>query len=175
MGPLGFEPRTKGFTLPRGFPRAWTISSPSSALRAAGRVRDAEPCHQGHCSPQVVSAPSGSAPPARLRIAIGASRRKVSLNSSRPLRGLPREGTSFDESPALTAVLQAQTRRFYRIEPVAVRRTAAAEAAGATPLLSPPERTSRSTDVRRRLRDVLRRRSRSGTPGRRRRESSRST
>jgi hypothetical protein len=33
---------------------------------------------------------------------------KVSLNSSRPLHAFPREGTSHDESPALTAVLQAQ-------------------------------------------------------------------
>ena len=35
-------------------------------------------------------------------------RPKVSLNSSRPLHAFPREGTSHDESPALTAVLQAQ-------------------------------------------------------------------
>ena len=33
---------------------------------------------------------------------------KVSLNSSRPLHAFPREGTYQDESPALTAVLQAQ-------------------------------------------------------------------
>jgi hypothetical protein len=33
---------------------------------------------------------------------------KVSLNSSRPLRALPRAGTYIDESPALTAVLQAR-------------------------------------------------------------------
>ena len=39
------------------------------------------------------------------------ARSKVSLNSSRPLRAFPREGTFFDESPALTAVLQAQPRR----------------------------------------------------------------
>jgi hypothetical protein len=42
VGPLGFEPRTKGFTLPRGFPREWTISSPAAG---AGRVRDARACH----------------------------------------------------------------------------------------------------------------------------------
>jgi len=35
---------------------------------------------------------------------------KVSLNSSRPLRALPRAGTYIDESPALTAVLQARQR-----------------------------------------------------------------
>jgi len=33
---------------------------------------------------------------------------KVPLNSSRPLRALPRAGTYIDESPALTAVLQAR-------------------------------------------------------------------
>ena len=29
MGPVGFEPTTKGFTLPRCFHREWTISSPA--------------------------------------------------------------------------------------------------------------------------------------------------
>ena len=56
-----------------------------------GRVRDALACHQGrspmHGSPQVVSAPSGGAPPAWLRIAAGQLQLKsaaaVSLNSSR--------------------------------------------------------------------------------------------
>jgi hypothetical protein len=66
------------------------------------------PVIKGARSPQVVSAPSGGAPPARLRVAMGAPRPKVSLNSSRSLRALPHEGTVFDESPALTAVLQAQ-------------------------------------------------------------------
>ena len=42
VGPLGFEPRTKGFTLPRRFRREWTISSPSAC---AGRVREALACH----------------------------------------------------------------------------------------------------------------------------------
>src|SRR6478735_12690176 len=36
---------------------------------------------------------------------------KVSLNSSRPLRRFPCAGTYIDESPALTAVLQAQPAR----------------------------------------------------------------
>jgi hypothetical protein len=58
-------------------------------------------------SSQVVSAPSGSALPAWLRVAIGRQYQKVSLNSSRPLHGFHREGTIFDESPALTIVLQA--------------------------------------------------------------------
>ena len=34
VGPLGLEPRTKGFTLPRRFRREWTISSP---MKGAGR------------------------------------------------------------------------------------------------------------------------------------------
>jgi hypothetical protein len=42
---------------------------------------------------------------------MSAWRSKVSLNPSRPLRAFPREGTFIDESPALTAVLQAQPRR----------------------------------------------------------------
>ena len=46
MGPLGFEPRTKGFAWPRRFRRARTISSPAAAT-AVG-VRDALACHQGH-------------------------------------------------------------------------------------------------------------------------------
>jgi hypothetical protein len=41
MGPLGFEPRTKGFAVPRDFPRERTISSPSRvpnerSVRAVG-------------------------------------------------------------------------------------------------------------------------------------------
>src|SRR6266480_2599022 len=40
MGPVGFEPTTKGFTWPRRFRREWTISSPvRSRLRVW--VRDA--------------------------------------------------------------------------------------------------------------------------------------
>ena len=35
MGPVGFEPTTKGFTLPRSFLREWTISSP---VHKAARV-----------------------------------------------------------------------------------------------------------------------------------------
>ena len=41
-------------------------------------------------------------------------RPKGSLNSSRSLRALPREGTVLDESPALTAVLQAQRVELYQ-------------------------------------------------------------
>jgi len=59
-------------------------------------------CHEGHLgrrsrasatSPQVVSAPSAGVPAARLRIAMSTGGSKVPLNSSRPLRAFPREGT----------------------------------------------------------------------------------
>ncbi len=99
VGPLGLEPRTKGFTRPRRFRWEWTISSPPILSRSG--VRDALACHQAHCSAQVVSAPSGGVPPTWLRVAIGRTV-KVSLNSSRPLRTLRCEGTIRDESPALT-------------------------------------------------------------------------
>jgi hypothetical protein len=71
VGLVGFEPTTKGFTFSHRFRQAWTISSPSAC---AGGVRDALACHQGRCSPQVVSAPSGGAPPAWLRVANGSCR-----------------------------------------------------------------------------------------------------
>ena len=54
-------------------------------------------------------------------------RSKVSLNSSRPLRAFPREGTFLDESPALTAVLQAQPGR---IVPSSAARRAGTRAGG---------------------------------------------
>jgi hypothetical protein len=69
------------------------------------------PVIKGTTSPQVVSAPSSGAPPARLRIA-------MSPRACTRLEGFPEfiPSTSrvsarrhlFDESPALTAVLQAQ-------------------------------------------------------------------
>jgi hypothetical protein len=99
LGPVGFEPTTKGFTSPRRFHREWTISSPAPGhAMCMGRgvwVRDARACYQGRFSPQVVSAPSAGVPAARLRIAMSAARSKVSLNSSRPLRAFPREGTIY--------------------------------------------------------------------------------
>ena len=39
LGPLGFEPRTKGFTWPRRFRRARTISSPAAVPAAWGAGR----------------------------------------------------------------------------------------------------------------------------------------
>ena len=88
VGPPGLEPGTKGFALPGCFHPERTISSPSAL---AGGVRDALACHQGHCSPQVVSAPSGGVPPAWLRIAAGqpAAAAAVSLNSSRSRPVIP--------------------------------------------------------------------------------------
>jgi hypothetical protein len=106
VGPEGFEPSTKGFTLPRSFPREWTISSPAPA-RARARVREALACHQGH------SKPSGSL----------CTFRRCTAGSAQGCHGHAPEGfpeffpsTSrvtarrhlVDESPALTAVLQAQ-------------------------------------------------------------------
>jgi hypothetical protein len=46
VGPPGFEPGTKGFTLSDCFQSARTISSPSALWRAGG-VRDALACDQG--------------------------------------------------------------------------------------------------------------------------------
>jgi hypothetical protein len=37
VGLLGFEPRTKGFTFPKRFRPAWTISSPSVVRLPVGR------------------------------------------------------------------------------------------------------------------------------------------
>ena len=71
---------------------------------ATAGVRDALACYQGHSSPQVVSAPSGGVPPARLRVAIGRTV-KVSLNSSRSRSHLSMRRHLFDESSALTVEL----------------------------------------------------------------------
>src|SRR6185437_9408094 len=42
LGPVGFEPTTKGFTRSRCFHQAWTISSPAHST--CGWVRDARAC-----------------------------------------------------------------------------------------------------------------------------------
>ena len=39
MGPVGFEPTTKGFTWPRRFRREWTISSPVHQVARVGAGR----------------------------------------------------------------------------------------------------------------------------------------
>src|SRR6516162_1103064 len=128
MGPVGFEPTTKGFTLPRRFRREWTISSPAhqanhpAKFRARLAARRKISWGPGRCvwvreAPSLLSRalePSGSLCTFR-RCTDGSAQgchgprgSKVSLNSSRPPHAFPREGTSHDESPALTAVLQAQ-------------------------------------------------------------------
>ena len=128
MGPVGFEPTTKGFTLPRRFRREWTISSPAHQANHPAKFRSRQPARReisrwpGWCvwvrdAPSLLSRalePSGSLCTFR-RCTDGSAQgchgprgSKVSLNSSRPLHAFPREGTSHDESPALTAVLQAQ-------------------------------------------------------------------
>ena len=108
LGPLGFEPRTKGFTLPRCFHQEWTISSPVHVAMRVGAgcscllLRALQPpgslCTFHQCT-------GGSAQDCHEACAS-----KVSLNSSRPLRTFPHEGTFIDESPALTTVLQARHR-----------------------------------------------------------------
>src|SRR5690606_14117347 len=101
VGPTGREPGTKGFAYSGGFPSARTISSPF--VETSG-VRDARACDQGHCSPQVVSAPSDGVPPAWLRVVTVRARRaaEVSLNSSRSRARVTARRHLFDESPALT-------------------------------------------------------------------------
>ena len=79
---------------------------------STGRVRDAR------CLSSRALQPSGSLCTFRrctagLAQGCHQSRWKDSLNSSRSLHGFRREGTFFDESPALTAVLQAQPRGLY--------------------------------------------------------------
>ena len=104
IGPVGFEPTTKGFTL--------SVVSDGSGLSLHPRhvtwgthavgCGTLWPVIKGAQSPQVVSAPSGGAPPAWLRIAMRekhTTRAKVSLNSSRPLHAFPREGTIESMSP----------------------------------------------------------------------------
>src|ERR1700688_137689 len=39
VGPLGLEPRTKGFTRPHRFRREWTISSPPNLTKKRGAGR----------------------------------------------------------------------------------------------------------------------------------------
>ena len=109
VGPLGFEPRTKGFTWPRRFRRARTISSPVAPF--AVWVRDALACHQGHWKP------SGSLCTVR-RCTAGLAQDRHQppkalegfpefIPSTRTLSG-PRHLSQKDESPALTTELQAR-------------------------------------------------------------------
>src|SRR5690606_10201107 len=99
VGPVGLEPTTKGFTC-SAVSGGSGLSLHPRAL-CPGGCGTLEPVIKSAfesgrwpklSSSQVVSAPSGGAPPAWLRVA-GANA-TVSLNSSRPLRGFHREGTS---------------------------------------------------------------------------------
>ena len=69
VGLLGFEPRTKRFTLPKRFRPAWTISSPLVVRLPVG-CGTLWPVIKGAASPQVVSAPSRAAARAWPRIAM---------------------------------------------------------------------------------------------------------
>ena len=133
MGPVGFEPTTKGFTLPRRFRREWTISSPVRQARhprnsASGGRRtsscqwrnftaDPARCVWVRDAPSLLSRalePSGSL--CTFRRCTGGSAQDC--HGARAAEGSPEfiPSTSrvsarrhlVDESPALTAVLQAQ-------------------------------------------------------------------
>jgi len=85
LGPVGFEPTTKGFTVAPAFPPGvdYLFTRACSVSKRAGGCGMLEACHQGRLghradcgesdrrtSPQVVSAPSAGVPAARLRIAM---------------------------------------------------------------------------------------------------------
>src|SRR5688572_14470898 len=99
MGPLGFEPRTKGFAFPAvSGGRGLSLHPRPRRPLGCGTLL---PVIKGARSPQVVSAPSGGAPPARLRIAIS----RIALEgfpefvpSTRPLTA---PGHLFKMSPLL--------------------------------------------------------------------------
>ena len=106
VGPVGFEPTTKGFTLPRSFLREWTISSPVRIGCACGcgmlvrlSSRALEPsgslCTFRRCT-------GGSAQGCHGATAEGFPEFIPSTSRVSARRHL------VDESPALTAVLQAQ-------------------------------------------------------------------
>jgi len=124
MGPVGFEPTTKGFTCP-GVSAGSGLSLHPCARGCACGCGMLQACHQGHSSPQVVSAPSAGVPAARLRIAMGDDPEGFPEFIPSTSRVSARRHL-VDESPALTAVLQAQPRRI-----VAAARGAAAAASAA--------------------------------------------
>src|SRR5688572_23744167 len=104
VGPAGFEPATKGFTVTPMFPKGvdYLFTRAREKILALGGVRDALACYQGRSEiapevgPPVRAPPSGSLCTFQ-RCTAGLAqdchafpvqvRRKVSLNSSRPLRG----------------------------------------------------------------------------------------
>src|SRR6516165_8515605 len=133
MGPVGFEPTTKGFTLPRRFRREWTISSPVHQAKPPTKFR-----WPGQVSPPQAARCEISREPHLVRVGAGCSSllsralepsgslctfRRCTGGSAQGCHGATAEGfpefipsTSrvsarrhlIDESPALTAVLQAQ-------------------------------------------------------------------
>ena len=77
MGPVGFEPTTKGFTGPGVSTGSGLSLHPRTSVREGAGcskpvIKGIRPraIAQPAASPQVVSAPSGGLPPARLRIAM---------------------------------------------------------------------------------------------------------
>lgn len=59
VGPAGFEPATKGFTVVPMFPKGvdYLFTRAFRIFEESGRVRDALACYQGHSD-----SPRGSAP-----------------------------------------------------------------------------------------------------------------
>ena len=109
VGPLGFEPRTKGFTWSRRFRQAWTISSPAASVGREGAGRS--------CLSSRALKPSGSLCTVR-RCTAGLA--QDCHQPHQALEGFPefvpstrnlsRPGhlSEEDESPALTTELQAR-------------------------------------------------------------------
>ena len=99
MGPVGFEPTTKGFTRPRRFRREWTISSPVHDSVRVGAGCSSLLLRALEYSDRSEYQPAGSLCTFR-RCTGGLAQdchehpgSKVPLNSSRPLCAFPRTGT----------------------------------------------------------------------------------
>ena len=114
-------------------------------------------CHQGHFKPSGSLCTFRRCTGGSAQDCHGVRLQQVPLNSSRPLRTFPRAGTVLDESPALTAVLQAQPRPIVPLQAIRGR-----SAGGARERLV--QRALEPADLAhpRRMRDVRRARARPG-------------
>ena len=84
---------------------------------------------KGAHSPQVVSAPSGGVPPARLRVAMGETPEGFPEFFPFTSRVCRAKAPFLDESPALTAVLQAQRSELYQSRGISHSQTRTVSAA----------------------------------------------